>query len=155
MRSLKSMMVLLAMPAVLFLSSCSKDNQVNPSSSNVSSNLTSDDALLPGEFVQGTVSPGIYAITKFTDTGDDKTAQFAGYTFEFTADGAFIATAPNGNVFNGSYNLKNNSTMMNLSISGNKALKDLDDDSWNVVKLTNMKIKLKKNGPDVVVFQKI
>ena len=90
MKTLKFMMVLLAMPAILFLGSCTKDNQVNPSSGNSSSNLAQDNVLLPGEFVQGAVSPGTYTITKFIDTGDDQTALFAGYMFDFTADGAFI-----------------------------------------------------------------
>jgi len=43
-------------------------------------------------------------------------------------------------------------TRMTINISGNKALKDLDDDSWQVVKITSLRISLQKPGPDRVVF---
>ena len=41
---------------------------------------------------------------------------------------------------------------MAINISGNKALKNLSDDSWNVVSITNLKISLQKPGPDMLVF---
>ncbi|MBA3647019.1 MAG: hypothetical protein H0W62_00465 [Chitinophagales bacterium] len=151
MKNLKTMLVLLAMPVILFLGSCTKENQVTPADQAISA----DDQLRAGELLVGTVSPGLYKITKFVDSGDDKTGTFSGYTFDFQADGDLIATDGNGNVFPGSYHLNSAGTTLTINISGNAALKNLDDDNWNVQKLTNMKIKIRKNGPDVVVFEKI
>jgi len=90
-----------------------------------------------------------------SDTGDDETAQFNGYTFQFQKDGDLIATTANGEVFNGSWSLNSAETIMTIEISGNEALKDLDDDDWTVVRITNQKIRIKANGPDMVIFSKI
>jgi hypothetical protein len=146
---MKSIFKILAAPVVVCLmmaaSSCQKDNVTTPL----------DEVLEPGEVAYKQPKPGVYTITKFTDTGDDETAQFNGYTFEFQADGDFIATTGGGTVFNGSWDLNGAETVMTLNIAGNAALNDLDDDDWTVVKITNKKIKIKANGPDVVIFQPI
>jgi hypothetical protein len=57
--------------------------------------------------------------------------------------------------FNGSWDLNSAETVMTLNIAGNNALDDLDDDDWSVTKITNLKIKIKANGPDIVVFERI
>ena len=137
--------VLLAMSAIVFtLWSCSKDAVVAPAD---------DEALQAGEVIEKQPKPGIYTITKFIDTGDDETAQFNGYTFEFQADGDFIATTNTGAVFNGFWDLNGAETMMELVISGTNALEDLDDDDWEVIRITNQRIRIKAPGPDKVVFE--
>ena len=133
------------MCVMMIASSCQKDNSAVPA----------DEVLAPGEVEMKQPDPGTYTITKFIDTGDDETAQFNGYTFKFKTNGNLIATAPNGDVFNGSWSLNSAETVMTINITGTPALDDLDDDDWNVVKITNQKIKIKKNGPDIVVFEKI
>ena len=148
---MKNLTKVLAAPVVLVclmlvMNSCSKEN-VTPA--------TVEEQLAPGEFLAKAPKPGTYVITKFIDTGDDETAQFNGYTFQFTANGGFIATTGSGQVFNGSWDLNSAETVMTLNIAGNNALDDLDDDDWSVTKITNLKIKIKANGPDIVVFERI
>jgi hypothetical protein len=146
---MKNIFKILAAPVVVCLmmaaTSCQKDNATTPL----------DEVMAPGEVAYKQPKPGVYTITKFVDTGDDETAQFNGYTFEFQADGDFIATTGTGDVFNGSWDLNAAETVMTLVISGTQALNDLDDDNWDVVKITNKKIKIRANGPDIVIFQPI
>ncbi|MEO6166055.1 MAG: hypothetical protein ABIO46_06880 [Chitinophagales bacterium] len=147
---MKTITKLLAVPALLvcimMVTSCTKD-QVTP-------------GILDTDFGADEISmkqpdPGTYTIFKFIDTGGDETAQFNGYTFQFQATGALIATTGTGQVFNGSWDLNSAETVMTINISGNAALNDLDDDDWSVVRITNKTIKIKANGPDVVVWKKI
>jgi len=121
----------------------------------VTSTSSEQEQLLPGEIVTAQVSPGLYRIVKFTDTGDDETSQFNGYRFRFKANGDLVAKTNTGQIFTGSWDLNSAQTMMNISIAGTKALEDLDDDDWRVITLTNMRIRLRSPGPDIVVFQKI
>ena len=131
--------------------SCTKE-KVPPVATSASSD---EEQLLPSEVVTANVAPGLYRIVKFIDTGDDETSQFNGYRFRFRANGELIATTNAGKAFRGSWDLNSAQTMMNISISGNDALEDLDDDDWRVITLTNMRIRLRSPGPDIVVFQKI
>jgi len=75
--------------ATVFIAGCTK-NSSNPSANGNSSNSTS----ITGNFV----------ITKFTDSNpnEDKTTQFTGYVFTFTADGKIVAEK-NGVTTTGSY----------------------------------------------------
>ena len=147
MKKSNTLLASLAMLAILFFASCSKDNSVIPSSLTEPVTATEVDLKKP--------SPGNYTISKFIDTGDDETAQFNGYTFKFKFNGGLVATTANGQVFNGSWSLNSAETIMTLNISGTAALDDLDDDDWQVVKITNKVIKITKNGPDTVVFTKV
>ncbi len=100
-------------------------------------------------------TPGIYVVARFIDTGDNETAQFSGYTFEFQADGDLIVTTNTGAVFTGFWDLNSLETMMEISISGNPAVEDLDDDNWHVDKITTNGIALSAPGPDSVRFKRI
>ena len=140
---------------VASLWSCSKEEAKPASSVNYSDQQLLSETVLPGEMTAATVSPGVYRIAKFIDTGDDETAQFNGYKFRFRANGQLVATTNTGKVFNGTWKLNSAGTMMEINISGNKALEDLDDDDWNVNILTTTRIRLSAPGPDVVVFVKI
>lgn len=148
MRKASAILTSFMMLAVLFLSSCSKDNSVTPST--VTTESTSSVEV---ELKQP--SPGNYKITKFIDTGDDETAQFNGYTFQFKANGGLTVTTGTGQVFNGSWSLNSAQTVMTINIAGNNALDDLDDDDWQVVKITNRVIQITANGPDTVTFTRI
>ena len=112
---------------------------------------SAQNAMQADNLVAANVTPGIYLVHKFIDTGDDITATYNGYTFKFKADGTLVATH-NGNVFRGTWKLKNQGTKMAINITGNKALNNLSDDSWNVAFITNVKISLQKSGPDKLVF---
>lgn len=142
----------LAVAAIFFtLLSCNKSGVATPD--NTVDYLSAN--LLPGESAVTDVSPGIYQIARFIDTGDDETAQFNGYTFDFQSDNDLIATDAAGNVYNGTWRLNSAGTVMELNIRGNAALKDLDDDDWRVKRLTDKRIALTAPGPDAVAFVKI
>lgn len=111
--------------------------------------------LLPGEMALTDVSPGLYRVARFIDTGGDETAQFNGYTFDFQEDNDLVATDASGKVYNGTWRLNSAGTMMELNIRGNAALNDLDDDDWRVKRLTDIRIVLTAPGPDAVAFVKI
>jgi hypothetical protein len=134
--------------AGLFVASCSKDNSVAPAAAD--EQVTTVD-----EVAMKQPSPGTYKIQKFIDTGDDETAQFNGYKFQFKADGALVVTTGSGQTFTGSWDLNSAETVMTLNIAGNAALDDLDDDDWQVLTITNRQIKITANGPDTVTFVKI
>ena len=132
----------------LFAASCAKDNSVVPASAG--EQVTSAD-----EVAMKQPAPGTYKISKFIDTGDDETAQFNGYKFQFKADGQLIVTTGSGQTFTGSWDLNSAETVMTLNLAGNAALDDLDDDDWQVITITNRSIKLQANGPDIVTFVKV
>lgn len=132
------------------LGACSKEH-VAPAAVQQST-LSTDDALQAGEAIVTQVVPGTYSVLKFIDTGDDETRQFNGYTFDFRADGTLVAHTRNGGRFTGSWRLNSAQTRMTINISGTRALEDLDDDDWRVVRITNQRISLQKQGPDRVVF---
>ncbi len=148
MKTTNAILAVLVMLTGLFFASCSKDTSVVPATADEQVSSVDDIALKQ-------VSPGTYKIQKFIDTGDDETAQFNGYTFKFMANGQLIVTTGTGQQFTGSWNLNSAQTVMTINIAGTPALQDLDDDDWQVVKITNNVIKIKANGPDVVTFVKI
>ena len=144
---------LIAAVAIIGLSwSCTKESPMNSGSSQQTTQT--ETTLQSNEVSSATVNPGLYGVLKFVDSGDEHTAEFNGYTFRFRSDGVLIATTNTGTIFRGTWKLKNNQTKMELNISGNAALKDLDDDNWNVVKITNTRINLRKPGPDQVIFSR-
>lgn len=138
---------------MLAFAACTKQDIKTPVAEN--SVTTDDDFLRPGELITEQVSPGLYKIERFTDTGDDETAQFNGYTFDFQADGTLVATTNTSTQFTGRWRVNSAETRMTIVISGNNALEDLDDDDWKVQRITNQRIKIKAQGPDVVVFTKL
>ncbi len=150
---LKTTSLLFAMTALLAFASCNKSSDVQLPALNDSN--ASDPSLKAGETVVTQLQFGLYRVAKFTDTGDDETSQFNGYTFDFQADGDLVATTNTGAVHQGSWDLNSNRTMAEISISGTPALEDLDDDDWKVDLLTNQRVILSAPGPDRVVFVKI
>ena len=145
----KTRRLLLAAIIICSLWSCSK--QTAKPADNTQQDLSST-SLLHGEIASDIVTPGVYRILRFIDTGDDETAQFNGYTFDFQADGDLVATTNTGAVFNGRYRLNSAETRMTIVISGTPALEDLDDDDWRVDRLTTTRIRISANGPDIAVF---
>lgn len=148
MKHTNSILAVMVVVAGLFFASCSKDNSVVPA--------TADEQVTTlDEIAMKQPSPGVYKIQKFIDTGDDETAQFNGYKFNFQANGALIVTTGSGQTFNGSWDLNSAETVMTLNLAGNAALDDLDDDDWSVISITNRAIKIQAPGPDTVTFVKV
>lgn len=151
--SLKPRLLIAVSVCMLAFAACTKQDIKTPVAENV---ITTDvDVLKPGELITEEVTPGLYKIERFTDTGGDETAQFNDYTFDFQADGTLVATTNTSAQFTGRWRVNSAETKMTIVISGNNALKDLDDDDWKVQRLTNQRIKIKAQGPDVVVFTKL
>ena len=143
---------LIATIAIIGMSwSCTKENASVPPAQQPAP-LSDEPALRAGEVSAATVAPGTYTVYKFIDTGDDITPDYNGYTFKFRADGVLIATTRTGAKFNGTWKLNRDQTKMAIDITGTRALRNLRDDSWNVVSITNLKISLRKPGPDRVIF---
>lgn len=139
--------------AMLF-GSCTKNNSLQPPVADQSATVE-EQSFSAAALAARKVSTGVYKISKFTDTGDDETPQFKGYTFEFKSGGVLVATTNTGTIFNGTYRLNSAQTKLVISISGNNALKDLDDDDWKVDAITSVRIRISAPGPDSVVFVKI
>ena len=149
-KSLLTPLYLVAFVAIIGMSwSCTKENASAPASQ---TNITSDeDVVQAGEVSSAVVVPGIYSILKFIDTGDDITSEYDGYTFDFQADGTLVATK-NGVSYTGRWSENSAQTRMTIAIKGTPELKNLSDDSWKIVLITDHRITIKKSGPDKVVF---
>ena len=121
----------LACIATIFITSCTR-NVSTPSGSNNNSN--------------GTTVTGNFSITQFTDNNasEDKTADFAGYSFQFTADGKIIAIKGSIRV-EGTYvqraSHENEGAKLDISF-GSDDLKALNK-NWLIVKITDSEIDLK------------
>ena len=142
---------LIATVAIIGMSwSCTKEN-ASTSAAQQAVAASDEDALLAGETITANVVPGTYTILRFIDSGDDITAKYDGYIFEFKADGTLVATK-GADTFTGKWKLNSAQTRMTINIHGTAALNNLSDDSWKVAKITNQRIVIKKAGPDKVVF---
>ena len=130
---------------VLILSSCSSGDD-----SNSSANLTGVQE------VQSTVQSGTWRITNMNDSGEDETADFAGYRFTFSEDGSVSAT--NGTVSqNGSWSViddrddddREDDIEFNLffPVPDTSDFEDLNDD-WDIVSITDSKIELIDDDDD-------
>jgi len=141
---------LVAFAAIIGMSSCTKENASAPAPQTQTNNLN-EDVLQSGEVSSAVVVPGIYSILKFIDTGNDITTDYTGYTFDFQTGGTLVATK-NGVTYTGTWKENSAQTKMAINISGTAALKNLSDDSWKIVLITDHRISLKKAGPDKVIF---
>jgi hypothetical protein len=107
----------------------------------VSCQRRNDD--MAGDISQ-TATSGTWKVTLFTDSGNNETADFAGYNFEFQTGGIISATK-NGTVKTGSWAADNSSNKLIINLgpkdNTNKPLGELTDD-WKVISLTANEIKL-------------
>jgi hypothetical protein len=109
-------------PAFIFLFSCHK-NDDNSNNSNVD------------------ISQGTWRVTLFTDSGNDETSDFSGYSFAFLAGGALNAqngpTSKTGAWSKGSdFNID-----LGAKSDSNKPLGELTD-NWKIISITSSEIKL-------------
>lgn len=138
---------------LFFATSCSSDDDSNPSTTNPSAND-----------VINTVSSGTWRITSYLDSGQDETADFAGYNFTFGASN--VLTATNGtNNYSGIWSVTNDDDSANdldfdilFSNPAPASFQDLSDD-WDVVERTSTKVRLRDvsggNGDtDYLTFEK-
>lgn len=130
---MKKIFSLAVIAATFFSTSCTR--QVDTPSGNTG-----------GNSINSTTITGNFSITRFTDnnSSQDKTADFAGYTFEFTKEGKVIATH-NGIREEGSYverpSHEGEGAKLTINFSS-QALSALNK-GWLIVNITDTKIDLR------------
>lgn len=91
-----------------------------------------------------TVSSGTWRVTLFTDSGNNETSDFVGYTFTFSDNGT-VNTVKSGVAKNGTWSVNTSSNKFNIDlgpkIDSNKPLGELTDD-WKIISTTETEIKL-------------
>lgn len=150
MKSLKIIRIIAVFFILLFIVSCSK-NDDNP-------NNTQSQ-------VQTNVQSGTWRITKFVDSGTDETNDFAGYNFTFNSSG--VLNASNGtNNYDGSWSITDsnsnddsqNDLDFNIHFNLTNDFEDLNDD-WDLISQSATKIELidvsgGNGGTDYLTFEK-
>src|SRR5689334_2921619 len=90
------------------------------------------------------VSSGTWRVTLFSDSGNNETASFSGYTFSFGIGGV-ITVSKDGLNKTGSWNVSDNSTKFNINLGpkdiSNQPLGELSDD-WKILSSTTAEIRL-------------
>lgn len=138
-----------------FLTSCSSDDNGNSSSNPTAS-----------EVVQR-ISSGTWRITRYVDSGNNETADFAGYNFTFTADNNAVVATNGSATYSGLWSVSDDSdddspsdVDFNLTFSAPSpnSFIDLTDD-WDVLTQTSTKIELidvsgGNGGTDYLTFEK-
>jgi hypothetical protein len=93
---------------------------------------------------------GTWRVTLFTDSGNDETSDFNGYSFTFDSDGTAVATKGSTSK-NGTWNATSSSKEFNLDFGvkndANKPLGELTDD-WEIISINATEIKLKDDNDD-------
>ena len=90
------------------------------------------------------VTSGSWKVTLFTDSGNDETSDFSGYTFTFNSSGV-LSAVKNGITTNGTWNVSSSSNKFNINlgpkVDSNKPLGELTDD-WKILSNTGTVIRL-------------
>lgn len=90
----------------------------------------------------GVATAGTWKVTLFSDSGNDETSDFAGYSFTFNADGSLLAS--NGSISKtGTWSTGSSKFTINLGPKDNtnKPLGELTDD-WKIISTSDTQIKL-------------
>lgn len=129
MKMIRLIALVLAMSAMGLLNSCDKTNDaVNTNAAAVA-------------------TAGTWRVTLFTDSGNNETSDFNGYTFTFNANGTIVAM--NGGITKtGTWSQSSNKLIINLGAKDNtnKPLGELTDD-WQIESVTDNVINLKDDNP--------
>ncbi len=130
---------------------------------------TSDDddegARTVQDTIENNVEKGTWRISKFIDSGEDETNDFAGYDFTFEASGVLNAT--NGvNNYNGTWSITDSNSNddskddldFNINFNLMNEFEDLNDD-WDIISQSSTKIELidvsgGNGGTDYLTFVK-
>jgi hypothetical protein len=87
---------------------------------------------------------GTWRVTLFTDSGNNETSDFAGYTFTFNSGGSLTAVK-NSVSQTGSWSVNTSSSKFNIDLGPktdtNKPLGELTDD-WKIISTSDTEIKL-------------
>ena len=153
-RILKSCLIFFATVSLI---ACSEDDSSNDN--NVDLTQARTDA-----------QSGKWRVSNFVDSGQNETADFNGYEFDFRADGSVVAT--NGNTtYTGTWSITDSSSSGDDSpdddpdfnlffpVPEDDDFDDLNDD-WDIVSISSSVIDLidisgGNGGTDILVFQKL
>ena len=132
---------------IALTTSCSKDKQ--------------EDSLFTNPQAQEqAVISGSWKVTLFTDSGNDETSDFAGYSFQFQSNGTLTATK-NSVSKTGTWTLLSSSNKLDINLgpktNDNKPLGELTDD-WVIISISNSEIKLKDDNAssdELLTFRKL
>jgi hypothetical protein len=87
---------------------------------------------------------GTWRVTLFTDSGNDETSNYAGYTFTFNTGGN-LSAVKNGNTVTGAWSVNASSNKFNIDLgpktAGNQPLGELTDD-WKILSASSTEIRL-------------
>lgn len=90
------------------------------------------------------ITSGSWQVTLFTDSGNDETSDFSGYSFMFNSNGTLTAVK-NGTTGNGTWSVNSSSNKFNIDlgakVDANKPLGELTDD-WKIISSTETVIRL-------------
>ena len=90
------------------------------------------------------VTSGTWRITSFVESSENKTADFAGYTFSFESNSQLIASLSGTNTI-GSWRWDDGSSKFHISIGNGTPLSDFTDD-WLILEKTETLIRLKNDN---------
>lgn len=102
---------------------------------------------------------GEWIVAFFEEDGDDLTALYEAFVFDFQENNEVIAD--NGSIVVGTWNAFNNDQEINLDFGvSNNLLEELNDDDWEVVQIEIDRVELIDvsgggGGTDIVVFEKL
>lgn len=106
-----------------------------------------------------TLLDGEWIVTLFEEDGDNQTAQYEDFVFDFQENNEVIAD--NGTIVEGIWNAFNNDQEMSLDFGViNDLLEQLNDDDWEVVQIEIDRVELIDvsgggGGTDILVFEKL
>jgi hypothetical protein len=133
---MKTTAKLFLLALTISLASCSKSNDVNPSSS--STDKTQQVT-------------GNWTVTNYIDSGKNETSDYSGYSFAFNTGGVLEAISGSG-TYTGTWRIGNSSSdddsssnRLVITITGNKEMDHLQDD-WVIVSISDTKISLKDDN---------
>lgn len=125
---MKNQLIRLSLFSVLFITACSRDNNNNSNPSD-----------------------GTWRVTLFTDSGNDETSDFSGYTFVFGTGG--VLTVSGGSSKTGAWSKTSSDFNIDLGekSDSNKPLGELTD-NWDIISVSDTEIKLQDDNPASAEF---
>lgn len=103
----------------------------------------------PFKSITPLVTKGNWKVNLYMDANQDKTNDFAGYTFTFTGNGDLTATK-NGIAVNGNWYEDNTTNRVLINLGNSDVMLTSLNDAWNVGEFSNTNVSLQSNGSATV-----
>lgn len=125
---MKNQLICLCLISAFFISACNRDNDNN-----------------------GNPSEGTWRVTLFTDSGNDETSDFTGYTFVFGSNGVLTVSGSSAKTGTWSQTSSDFNIDLGEKSDSNKPLGELTDD-WDIISVSDTEIKLQDDNPASAEF---